>query len=199
MKKLAVWLHGRFIFPCYTASIRTASSHPESQKGDDTMKIKRTLAVAAVALLVAGSMGLTAVHSFAQTPQPPAQTQTATAPDTEQAVGADTDQVDEQVGDQSTADTAVETSAETAAETSAEAPEAAGGQDAAPTGTPSITADQAKTAAEAHLNAGTATQVQLDDENGKLVYSITIGTSDVKVDAMTGAVLAADSDQDHQG
>ena len=130
------------------------------------MKIKRTLAVAAVALLVAGSLGLTAVHSFAQTSQPPAQTQTATAPDTKQAVGADTDQVDEQVGDQSTADTAAETSVETAAETTAEAPEAAGGQDAAPTGTPNITADQAKAAAEAHLNAGTATQVQLDDENG---------------------------------
>jgi len=99
-------------------------------------------------------------------------------------VGADTDQVDEQVGDQNAADDA------------AEGPEAADGQDAAPVGTPSITADQAKAAAEAHLNAGAATQVQLDDENGTLVYSVEIGTSDVKVDAMTGAVLSVDSGQD---
>lgn len=150
------------------------------------MKIKRTLAVAAVALLVAGSLGLTALHSSAQTTQPPAQAQTA--PDNEQALGADTDQVDEQVGDQNAADTA--------ADTAVEAPEAGDGQDAAPTGTPSITADQAKAAAEAHLNAGTATKVQLDDENGKLIYSVEIGTSDVKVDAMTGAVLGVDSGQD---
>jgi len=148
------------------------------------MKMKRTLAVAAVALLVAGSLGLTAIHSFAQTTQPPAQAQTAPALDNEQAVGADTDQVDEQVGDQNAADDA------------AEGPEAADGQDAAPVGTPSITADQAKAAAEAHLNAGAATQVQLDDENGTLVYSVEIGTSDVKVDAMTGAVLSVDSGQD---
>ena len=148
------------------------------------MKMKRTLAVAAVALLVAGSLGLTAIHSFAQTTQPPAQAQTAPALDNEQAVGADTDQVDEQVGDQNAADDA------------AEGPEAADGQDAAPAGTPSITADQAKAAAEAHLNAGGATKVQLDDENGTLVYSVEIGTSDVKVDAMTGAVLSVDSGQD---
>lgn len=148
------------------------------------MKIKRTLAVAAVALLLVGTMGLTAVHTFAQTSQPPAQTQAATAPDNEQAVGADTDQIEEQVGDQNAADN------------SAEAPEAADGQDAAPAGTPSITADQAKVTAEAHLNAGAATKVQLDDENGKLVYSVEIGTSDVKVDAMTGAVLGVDSGQD---
>jgi len=148
------------------------------------MKIKRTLAVAAVALLVAGTMGLTAVHTFAQTTQPPTQTQAATAQDNEQVVGADTDQVEEQVGDQNAADNAAEVS------------EAVDGQDAAPAGTPSITADQAKAAAEAYLNAGAATKVQLDDENGKLVYSVEIGTSDVKVDAMTGAVLGVDSGQD---
>lgn len=154
------------------------------------MKLKRTLALAAVALLLVGATSATAIHSYAQTTQPPAQAQTAAAPDDEQAaVGADTDteQVEEQVGDQNATDDG------------AEAPEAADGQDAAPTGTPGITADQAKAAAEAHLNAGAATQVQLDDENGKLVYSVTIGSSDVKVDAMTGAVLAADSDQDYQG
>ncbi len=182
------------------------------------MKLKRTLALAAVALLLVGATGATAIHSYAQTTQPPAQTQTVTAPDNEPIVGADNDQVDEQVGDQSAADTAADQAAEkqgadtdqvdeqvgdqNAAETGSEAagaPEGAEAQDPAPAGTPAITADQAKAAAEAHLNAGTAVKVQLEDENGKLVYSVTIGTSDVKVDAMTGAVLAADSDQDYQG
>ncbi|MGC8780101.1 MAG: PepSY domain-containing protein [Anaerolineae bacterium] len=162
------------------------------------MKIKRTLAIAAVALLLVGGTAATTMRSFAQTPQPPAQVQTATAPDNEKAVGADTDQIDEQVGDQSAADTGTE-SAE-----AVETPEGAEGQDVVPAGTPAITADQAKAAAEAHLNAGTATKVQLDDENGKLVYSVEIGTSDVKVDAMTGAVLGVDSDgvdggPDYQG
>jgi len=179
------------------------------------MQIRNKLAVAAVALLLVGASGVTAIHSFAQTTQPPAQSQAATAPDTEQAVGADTDQVDEQVGDQSAADTATEGAELTedqgvadtdqidelvgdqnAADDGAEAPEAADGQDAAPMGTPGITADQAKAAAETHLNAGTATKVELDDENGKLIYSVEIGASDVKVDAMTGAVLSVDSGQD---
>jgi len=160
------------------------------------MKIKRTLAVTAVALLVAGTMGLTAVHAFAQAPQPPTQAPAVTAPDNEPAVGADTDQLDEQLSEQA--------GDQTAADSAAEAPEAADGPDAVATGTPSITADQAQATAEAHLNAGTATQVELDDENGKLVYSVEIGTSDVKVDAMTGAVLSVDSDgvdngQDYQG
>lgn len=159
------------------------------------MKIKRTLAIAAVALLLVGGTAATTLRSFAQTTQPPAQVQTATAADDEKAVGADTDQIEEQVGDQSAADTGAE---------AAEAPEGAEGQDPTPAGTPAITADQARAAAEAHLNAGTATKVQLDDENGKLVYSVEIGTSDVKVDAMTGAVLGVDSDgvdggPDYQG
>jgi len=160
------------------------------------MKIKRTLALAAVGLLLVGATAATTVRSFAQAPQPPAQTQAATAPDTEPAVGADTDQFDEQLSEQA--------GDQTAADSAAEAPEAADGPDAVATGTPSITADQAQATAEAHLNAGTATQVELDDENGKLVYSVEIGTSDVKVDAMTGAVLGVDSDgvdsgQDYQG
>ena len=33
----------------------------------------------------------------------------------------------------------------------------------------------------------------MDDENGKLVYSVEIGNSDVKVDAMIGSVLGTES------
>ena len=68
--------------------------------------------------------------------------------------------------------------------------------DPAPAGTPAITADAAKAAAEASLNAsGKATTVTLDDENGKLVYSVQIGQTDVKVDANTGTVLPAQASE----
>ena len=56
-----------------------------------------------------------------------------------------------------------------------------------------ITADEAKAAAEATPKAGSTKQVSLDDENGKLVYSVEIGNSDVKVDAMIGSVLGTES------
>jgi uncharacterized membrane protein YkoI len=63
-------------------------------------------------------------------------------------------------------------------------------------GTPALTAADALRIAEAYLNAGSATQVELDDENGQLVYSVEIGTSEVKVDAMTGEVLGVETDED---
>jgi len=109
------------------------------------------------------------------------------AADTEdgaEVVSPDTDNVEEQVGDQNTPDTGEET-------------EIAGEQDAAPTGTPAITAEAAQQTAEAYLNAGTATQVELDDEDGVLVYSVEFANgTDVKVDAMTGAVLGVETGQD---
>ncbi len=69
-------------------------------------------------------------------------------------------------------------------------------QDAAPSGTPAISADTAKQAAEAHLGAGSASKVELDDEDGQLVYSVEIGSTDVKVDATTGAVLKTEDGAD---
>jgi uncharacterized membrane protein YkoI len=103
---------------------------------------------------------------------------------TETLALTDTDTVEEQVGDQNGPDNGTEVR------------EAGDGQDDAPAGTPVITADTARQTAEAYLNAGPATQVELDDENGALVYSVEIGTTDVKVDAMTGAVLGMDTGQD---
>jgi uncharacterized membrane protein YkoI len=144
------------------------------------MKINRFVALAAIALLVVGAMGAVAARSFAQTSHPTAQVQATEAPDEEEAVGADTDNVEEQVGDQDAADT----------ETGDKE------QDAVPDGTAAYTAEQAQATAEAYLNAGTATQVELDDENGQLVYSVEFGGTDVKVDAMTGTVLGVETDQD---
>jgi uncharacterized membrane protein YkoI len=144
------------------------------------MKINRFVALAAIALLVVGAMGTIATRSFAQTSHPTAHIQATAAPDDEEDVGADTDDVEEQVGDQNEADTEAGDDE----------------QDTIPSGTAAITAEQAQATAEAYLNAGTATQVELDDENGQLVYSVEIGGTDVKVDAMTGAVLGTETGQD---
>jgi len=108
----------------------------------------------------------------------------------------DADTVDQQVSEQvggTTADpanAAAETGEKEVSEAAAEA------ADPAPAGTPAITADAAKAAAEASLNtSGKATTVTLDDENGKLVYSVQIGQTDVKVDANTGTVLPAQASE----
>lgn len=183
------------------------------------MKLNRFVALATIALLVIGAMGAIGARSFAQTAAAPAaqaqdcaadqsddttEAQSASsdtdnvdlqcgdqnAPDDQQAVsGADTHTVEEQVGDQNTSDKGAEV---------ADGAEANGadGQDVAPSGTPAITAEAAQKTAEAYLNAGTATKVELDDENGKLVYSVEFNGTDVKVDAMTGAVLTVETGQD---
>lgn len=153
------------------------------------------LSVVATALLAVGAAGATAGVSLAQTQQPPTPTQNS------QVSGdtgtADVNNVqDVQSGDQTTLDTgisadaSVETSKEASAETSAET--AIEGQDAAPAGKAVIAAQDAQKTAEAYAKAGTATSITLDDENGRLVYSIQIGETDVKVDAMTGIVIGTD-------
>lgn len=142
------------------------------------MKINRFVALAAIALLVVGAMGAVAVRSLAQTSRPAAHVQATPAPGDEEAVGADTDDVEEQVSDQNQANTEIEDDE----------------QDAAPAETLAITAEQAQATAEAYLNAGTATQVELEGENGQLIYSVEIGGTDVEVDAMTGAVLGVETD-----
>ena len=136
------------------------------------MKIGRKLTVAAVALLAVGAIGFTAIHSFAQISQPPAQ-----AP-------ATTTQYSGPAANQNAADAATGTS------------RGADRQDTPPAATPAITADQARATAEAHLNAGPASKIKLKTENGKLVYSVKIGDSKVKVDAMSGEVLGVENDQD---
>ncbi len=58
-----------------------------------------------------------------------------------------------------------------------------------------ISEAQAKAAAEKSAG-GTATSVKLESENGNVVYAVTVGTKEVKVDAGNGAILhteAADS------
>lgn len=55
-----------------------------------------------------------------------------------------------------------------------------------------ITPQQAKQAAEAK-QGGTATSVQLEKENGSVVYAVVIGKTEVTVDANNGRVLATET------
>lgn len=91
---------------------------------------------------------------------------------------------------------AVEQGDQSGRDKTADAETAGDVQDEAPTGTPAISAATAQQVAEAYLSAGAASKVELDDEDGQLVYSIEIGASDVKVDAMTGAVLKVEDNAD---
>ncbi len=167
------------------------------------MPINTILATAAAAILLFGPAGAHAVRQATQAPsatslpaisqQVPAQPSADCANQLDDATeadsaAADTDAEELQCGDQNAPDAAE-------ADTESEAAES-DQNDAAPNVTPAITADQAKTTAEAHLNAGSASKVELDDENGQWVYSVEIGGIDVKVDAMTGAVVTVDNGQD---
>ncbi len=62
-----------------------------------------------------------------------------------------------------------------------------------------ISEAQAKAAAEKSVG-GTASSVKLEEENGNVVYTVTIGDKEVKIDAGNGSVLrteAADSTETH--
>ncbi len=153
------------------------------------MKINKFIALAAIALMAIGAMGFITTRSHAQSVTTPApQVQATEASDTELAVGPDTDtaNVQEQVGDQNTQDTTA-----SSANASVEA-KSSDSQDAAPTGTPSISSAAALQAAQAYMNTSAVGIATLDDENGLLVYSVDLNGSDVKVDAMTGTVLGVD-------
>ncbi len=61
-----------------------------------------------------------------------------------------------------------------------------------------ITADQAKQAAQAKVS-GTASSVQLEDEDDTVVYEVIIGNQEVKVNATDGSIVkieAADAEND---
>ncbi len=71
--------------------------------------------------------------------------------------------------------------------------------DAIVVGTAAIGYDQAVKAAEQYAKKGVATSASLEDENGSLVYAVKIGGADIKVDAMTGAVIRVDGTESDNG
>ena len=147
------------------------------------MKIKRFVALALIALLVVGVMGVISLRVLAQggvfQSQACGQKEVN---DTEEQSAIETNDVEEQCSDQN-------------------APDQQDGNEqedieAAPSGTPAITVDQAQTAALA-VHPGNVHAVELDEENGKLVYGVEFeGGVDVKVDAMTGEILGTETGQD---
>jgi hypothetical protein len=157
------------------------------------MIINKFLALAVIAMMAVGVMGFvsTKVHARSGT-QPAPQAQVTEALDNKEVASPDTDNVDEQVDDQNAQDTSTDTANEPSEEKSSD------GQDAAPTGTPGITSDAAIQAAQSYLNTTASGTSTLDDENGKLVYSVDPNGSDIKVDAMIGVVLGVNQVGDGQ-
>jgi uncharacterized membrane protein YkoI len=148
------------------------------------MKHNRIIALAASALLAIGATAVVAPRAFAQsTPAPSAQLQnnnseTADNGNERESVGADTDREQLQSGDQYGGDER----------------EVGYRHDPVSQGKPAITANAAITAAQTFLKtADVVGKLQLEDENGQLVYSVWIGGSDIKVDAMTGKVLGTNA------
>jgi hypothetical protein len=73
-------------------------------------------------------------------------------------------------------------------------------ESAALAGLAKITPEQAKAAALQANPGTTVVKVELDNENGALVYSVELSNGmDVKVDAGSAAVLYTDSDVDNEG
>jgi uncharacterized membrane protein YkoI len=183
------------------------------------MKINRFVALAVIVILVVSAMGVISLKAFAKGNTGPA-AQVTQAPDCSQDqadgnetqdAGSDTDNVDLQCGDQNAPDgqeavTSVYTDTTEVQEGDQNAPDgqeevgidAEGTTDAETTalGTPAITVEQAQ-AAVLVAHPGTVIKTELDDENGQLIYSVELdGGVDIKVDAMTGAILATESGED---
>ncbi len=183
------------------------------------MKINRFVALAVIALLVVGAMGVISLKVFAkginapaaQVTQPPDCSQDQTDVTEAQNAGSDTDNVDLQCGDQNGPDgkvdaNDVDTDTTEMQEGDQNGPDVqeTGGADTDDTqdaetsalGTPAITTEQAQGAALA-VHPGTVIKTELDDENGQLIYNVELdGGVDIKVDAMTGAILATESGED---
>jgi uncharacterized membrane protein YkoI len=203
-------------FPECKMNLITANLPYKFRKGDKPMKINRFFVLAIIALLVVAAMGIISAKALARTESAPAaQTQNCDQQDNDPAEvqnAPDTDNVEEQCGDQNAPDgqasandvdtdtTEVQAGDQNGPDTAeaqgVEEANSADGQEAAPNGTPAISAEQAKAFAIA-AHPGTVIQVELDDENGQLVYSVEFeGGVVVKVDAMTGVVLGTESGQD---
>jgi uncharacterized membrane protein YkoI len=184
MKKVAPLFHGPFIRRCNLQSIDgRPTAVPVCTHKEGHMKHSRIIALVASALLAVGATAFVAPKAFAQSSAPSAQLRNNTGEQADgqverESAGVDGDSEHHHGGDQNGWDDR----------------EVGYRHDPMPQGKPAITAAAAITAAETYLKtADVVAQLKLEDENGGLVYSVWIGGTDVKVDAMTGKVLTADS------
>jgi uncharacterized membrane protein YkoI len=148
------------------------------------MKINRFIALAVIALLVIGAMGVISMKVFARSSSTTtAQTQPCDQEDEDSAEApetADTEDIEEQCGDQNKAN------------------EQEGVEDtvAVPVGVTVITSEQAETIAITAY-PGTVTLTELENENGQLIYTVEFKDGgEVEIDAVSGTVLVTDSEQD---
>ena len=162
----------------------------------------------AIAFLV-GSLTLGGAFAQAPSPSPTAQ------PTAEATATSDSGQAEQQTTSQAPAEASSQAPAEVTADSgqSEQQPSYAGSitvpedqqgqseQDEAKAleGLAKVTADQAKAAALAQFPGATVGKVELDNENGSLVYSVQLTDAsgkgqDVKVDAGNGKVLGSEAD-----
>lgn len=189
------------------------------------MKMNRFVALAMIALLAVGAMGFISTRSLAKATG--VETQTTQVAPVDPAAGAqaqqdvavapDPDALQEEVGEQvedGLPDAAEAPGAEdsgpdeqmpsyagsiavdqTATDGLSEADESA-----ALAGQATITSDEAQAAALAANPGATVIKVELENENGALVYSVELSNgADVKVDAGNGAILHTDAGGDNEG
>lgn len=176
-----------------------------------TKRLYLVAGLVALAAIAFSAVTLTSGLTSAQSPDP-VQESAACGPEDEaddaaEAGGneADADNVEDQCGDQSEdagreadaeGDDAQDPKLNGSIAIDENQPEGLSEEDEAAALAPlaTITKEQAAAAAQAEV-PGDVSKVELDNENGSLVYSVEIGNQDVKVDAGTGAVLHIDSDQ----
>ena len=182
------------------------------------MKINRFIALAAIALLVVGTMGFLSYQALAQTDSTPAVSDCGPETEDDDAAeaaetGPDTDDIQEECGNQvnDEADDANEPADEDTGpdvqdpnyigsisldeaqyEGMSEADEAAALQQYTTT-----SAIEAEAAALSANPGATLVKTELDNENGMLVYSVELDNgADVKVDVGNGIILFTDSGDD---
>jgi len=165
------------------------------------MKINRFVALATIALLVIGAMGVVSYRAFAQhgaTPAPQTQDCPQDQDVEDQAQGPDTDTVEQQCGDQNEAND-VENNKD--GENNQAGEDGGGGmkesdEAAALQRQAKITPEQAQQVALDANPGMTVVKIELDDENGQVVYSVELSAGvDVKVEAINGDILASESSE----
>ncbi|MDQ6769021.1 MAG: PepSY domain-containing protein [Gemmatimonadota bacterium] len=159
----------------------------------------RTALIAALGLLIGGSLGGVAlaraqstVKTHAEAEQKAPYKSSIQVPNDEKGETAEANEADEK-GEAAEGKDANEADEQNEATSPEEHSEAAGFQKLA-----RISSEQARSAALAAV-PGTATGVELENEDGNLVYGVTVKTSagerDVKVDAGNGKVLHIEKDE----
>lgn len=147
----------------------------------------RTALLAALGLLIGGGVGGVALAQSGRQDKPPYRSSIQVPDDADEEGEENEADVDDEDADAPRGKAAGEREEDDAAEARAEAAESARLQPLA-----RVTADQARSAALAKV-PGTATLVELENEDGNLVYGVVVRTAagerDVKVDAGNGRVL----------